>query len=124
MWVLGRPGPEGRGREPMHPLDGFREFVAESVPLAPLTWFRLGGSAQYLARPRNLDELRALMARCRESGLPVRILGGGSNLLVRDEGVEGVVIHLESPAFSDVVVVGRTVQAGAAVPLTALISQT
>ena len=60
----------------------------------------------------------------REAGLPFRVLGGGSNLLVRDAGVEGVVIHLESPAFSDVRVEGRTVHAGAAVPLTALISQT
>lgn len=108
----------------MHPLDQFREFVAESEPLAPLTWFRLGGPAQYLARPRGRDELIALLTRCREAGLPSRILGGGSNLLVRDEGVQGVVIHLESPAFSDVSVEGRSVQAGAAVPLTALISQT
>ena len=52
------------------------------------------------------------------------MLGGGSNLLVRDAGVEGVVIHLESPAFSDVQIEGTTVHAGAAVPLTALISQT
>lgn len=108
----------------MHPLDAFREFVTESEPLAPLTWFRLGGPAEFFARPRTFEQLSSLTARCRDAGLATRILGGGSNLLVRDEGVPGVVIHLESPAFSDVSIDGRRVQAGAAVPLTALISQT
>ncbi len=108
----------------MHPLDEFRGFVTEGEELAPLTWFRLGGPAQFLARPRGVEDLAALLARCREAGLPWRLLGGGSNVLVRDEGVAGVVIHFESPAFSDVKVEGRTVEAGAAVPLTALISQT
>lgn len=112
------------GREPMHPLDAFRGFLTESESLAPFTWFRLGGPAQYLARPGRLDDLVELISACRNSGLNFRILGGGSNLLVRDAGVEGVVIHLESPAFSDVTVEGNIVQVGAAVPLTALISQT
>ena len=49
--------------------------------------------------------------------------GGGSNILVRDEGVRGLVLHLESPAFSEVRVDGDRIEAGAAVPLTALISQ-
>jgi UDP-N-acetylmuramate dehydrogenase len=108
----------------MHPFDAFRGFLTESEPLAPLTWLRLGGPAQYLARPGKLEDLIGLIAASRDLGLPYRILGGGSNLLVREAGVAGVVIHLESPAFSDVSVEGRTVQVGAAVPLTALISQT
>ena len=65
-----------------------------------------------------------LIRRCREAGVPFRVLGGGSNVLVRDEGFPGLVIHLESPAFSDVTIEGGRVEAGAAVPLTALISQT
>jgi UDP-N-acetylmuramate dehydrogenase len=105
-------------------LDDFRDIVRPSEPIAPLTWFRLGGPAEYLARPRSLDELLALLARCRREGLPTRILAGGSNILLRDEGVRGVVVHLESPAFADVTVRGNLVEAGAAVPLTALISQT
>lgn len=108
----------------MHPLEAFRGFVTESESLAPLTWFRLGGPAQYLARPRDIDGLVAMLAASRSAGLPFRVLGGGSNLLVRDAGVDGVVLHLESPAFSDVRIEERTVHAGAAVPLTALISQT
>jgi UDP-N-acetylmuramate dehydrogenase len=108
----------------MGPFDDVREIVKESVPLAPLTWFRLGGPAEYLARPRTTEQLAGLLARCREAELPVHVLAGGSNVLVRDEGVKGLVIHLDSPAFADVTVNGQQVEAGTAVPLTALISQT
>jgi UDP-N-acetylmuramate dehydrogenase len=107
----------------MHSFDDFRAIVRAAEPLAPHVWFRLGGPAAFLARPRTLDEVLALIRRCRESGLPYKVLGGGSNVLVRDEGVDALVIHLESPAFSDVSVTDRVVTVGAAVPLTALISQ-
>ncbi len=108
----------------MRPLDEFEQFLKTAEPLAPLTWFRLGGPAEYLARPQSVEQLRALLRRCREESIPCRILSGGSNVLVRDEGVPGVVVHMESPAFSDVKIEGHRVEAGAAVPLTALISQT
>jgi UDP-N-acetylmuramate dehydrogenase len=107
----------------MHLFDDFREIVQADEPLAPQIWFRLGGHAAYLARPRTLDQLLGLLRRSREAGLPLKILGGGSNVLVRDEGVQALVIHLESPAFSDLSVDDRVVEAGAAVPLTSLISQ-
>jgi UDP-N-acetylmuramate dehydrogenase len=113
-----------REEEPMPPLDEFRDFVTADEPLAPLTWFRLGGPAEFLARPRTIDELAALFRRCRAEDLPLRVLSGGSNVLVRDDALRGVVIHLESPAFADVTMDERGVGAGAAVPLTALISQT
>jgi UDP-N-acetylmuramate dehydrogenase len=105
-------------------LDTFREFVNNDQPLAPLTWFRLGGPAEFLAKPRSLDQLSALYNHCQAESISFRVLSGGSNILVRDAGVAGVVVHLESPAFADVVIDDRRVEAGAAVPLTALISQT
>src|SRR6476469_4712284 len=108
----------------MHSFDAFRAIVKADEPLAPPIWFRLGGPAAFLARPQTLDELVGLLRRCHAEQVPVKILSGGSNVLVRDEGVQALVIHLESPAFSDVTVLGNRVQAGAAVPLTALISQT
>ncbi len=108
----------------MHPFDGFLDFVKPDAPLAPLVWFRLGGPAAYSARPRTLDELVAVLRRAQQSGLAFKILGGGSNVLVRDEGVDALVVHLESPHFSDVSLEENIVTAGAAVPLTALISQT
>jgi UDP-N-acetylmuramate dehydrogenase len=106
----------------MHSFDDFRAIVQDDEPLAPLTWFRLGGPARFLARPRTLDELLKLVGRCRDEPFPFKILSGGSNVLVRDEGVAAMVIHLESPAFSDVAIERNVVEAGAAVPLTALIS--
>jgi UDP-N-acetylmuramate dehydrogenase len=106
----------------MHSFDDFRAIVQADESLAPHIWFRLGGPAKYLARPRTLDELLGLLRRCRDEQLPFKILSGGSNVLVRDEGVAAMVIHLESPAFSDVAIAHNVVEAGAAVPLTALIS--
>ncbi len=99
-------------------------LVRADEPLAPLTWFRLGGPAQFFARPRDVDQLIGLVGRARDAGLPVLLLGGGSNVLVADAGVKGLVLHLESPAFADVTIRDQRVEAGAAVPLTALISQT
>ena len=108
----------------MHSFDDFHAIVTVDEPLAPLTWFRLGGPAAFLARPRSVSEVSGLLQRSREHGLPVRLLAGGSNILVSDAGFPGLVIHLESPAFSDVTITDGRVTAGAAVPLTALISQT
>jgi UDP-N-acetylmuramate dehydrogenase len=108
----------------MHCFADFRAIVTTDEPMAPHTWFRLGGPASFVARPRHADEVVGLIRRCREAGVPFHVLGGGSNVLVRDQGFPGLVIHLESPAFSEVTVQGGRVDAGAAVPLTALISQT
>ncbi len=68
-----------------------REILEFNAPIP--TWFRCGGTADALARPRSIDELRDLLQAfaCQ----PVRILGDGANLLVADEGVDGMVISLE-----------------------------
>jgi UDP-N-acetylmuramate dehydrogenase len=108
----------------MDPFDGLNDFVKRDVPLAPLVWLRLGGHVAYFAKPRTIDDLLAVLGRARDAELPCKILGGGSNVLVRDEGYAGLVIHLESPFFSDISVEDNVISAGAAVPLTALISQT
>ena len=107
----------------MNSFDDFREVIKADEPMAPHVWFRLGGPAAFLAKPGTLEELLGLVKRCRDAGLPWKVLSGGSNVLVRDEGVNALVLHLESPAFADVRVEGRVVTVGAAVPLTALISQ-
>ncbi len=78
------------------------DCVAEKVPLADRTWFKLGGPAQYFAEPSSVDELTAVVKRCRDEGLAVRLLGGGSNVLVRDEGVAGMTISLTHPGFADI----------------------
>ena len=72
----------------------FGDRVRFAVPLARHTSFRIGGPADVLAEPETLDELQALMTLCHEESVPVFLLGGGTNLLVSDKGVRGVVIKL------------------------------
>ncbi len=107
----------------MHLFQDFREIVKDDEPLAPHLWFRLGGPASYVARPQTVEQLLGLLKRCRGADLPFKILAGGSNILARDEGIRAMVLHLESPAFSNLEIRENLLTAGAAVPLTALISQ-
>ena len=88
----------------MPPLSGFEHIVRAREPLAQHTWFRLGGAAEYFAEPTSVEELAGLVKRCAELGWPVRLLGGGSNLLVRDEGVPGVVVRLSAGTFRNATV--------------------
>jgi len=103
-------------------LTGLEEFTRLREPLAPHTWFHLGGPAEYFAEPRSLDELSALVRRCHETETAVRLLGGGSNLLVRDEGVPGVVVRLPDAAFGTISVDGQRVKAGGGAKLGHVIS--
>jgi UDP-N-acetylmuramate dehydrogenase len=91
---------------------GFEKIVRQAEPLAMHTWFQLGGAAEYFAEPRNADELVALVRRCHEEEIPLRVLGRGSNLLVSDEGVPGMVVALTAPGFCEIQVKGQTIAAG------------
>jgi len=81
------------------------------------TWFQLGGPAEYFAEPETVDQLTALVQRCNDAGVEMRLLGQGSNVLVRDEGVPGMVIHLSSPVFCKIRIEGRSIVAGGGVLL-------
>lgn len=93
-------------------LTGFEKIVREGELLAMHTWFQLGGAAQYFAEPRDPDQLIELVGRCREESVQVRLLGSGSNILVQDKGVSGLVVRLSEPAFCDITVEGNTITAG------------
>ena len=96
-------------------LPAVRGSYKENAPLAPLTWFRVGGPADVLFMPADADDLAAFLAGCPDD-VPVLVVGVGSNLLVRDGGIEGVVIRLGS-GFTSVERVGDTqLRAGCAVP--------
>jgi UDP-N-acetylmuramate dehydrogenase len=101
----------------------FESIVRTDVPLAPLTWFRLGGPARYFVEPRNRDELAAVVKRLNENQIPMYVLGGGANLLVRDQGVDGAVISLGNPSFKHVVVNDRLVRVGAGMDVLKLVLQ-
>lgn len=80
-------------------IAGLEHIVRENEPLGPYTQLKLGGDAEYFAEPTSESELVELVRRFSEQDLPVRLIGGGSNVLVRDEGVKGLVICLSAPEF-------------------------
>jgi UDP-N-acetylmuramate dehydrogenase len=91
-----------------------RGRLLPNEPLAPVTWFRVGGPAQALFIPESEDDLAYFLSHLRAE-IPVTVVGLGSNLIVRDGGVPGVVIRL-GRGFSEITVDGTRVHAGAAVP--------
>lgn len=100
---------------PEHLIDRLprpRGRIAADAPLAPLTWFRVGGPAEVLIRPADEDDLAEFLAGV-PADVPVTVVGVASNLLVRDGGVRGVVVRLPG-AFGAVTVDGTEVTAGAA----------
>ena len=81
--------------------------------LAELTWFRVGGPAQVLFTPMDEDDLAYFLAHLPDE-LPVCVVGVGSNLIVRDGGMQGVVIRLSPRGFGETSAQRDTVSAGAA----------
>ena len=92
-------------------LPPVRGRIARRAPLGGLTWFRVGGAAEVLFRPADADDLAGFLAAL-PADVPVTVIGVGSNLLVRDGGVPGVVIRLAGP-FAEVAADGDVVRAGA-----------
>jgi UDP-N-acetylmuramate dehydrogenase len=94
-------------------LAGFRGSLQADQPLAPIVWFRAGGPAEILAMPADAGDLALLMRALRDE-IPVTVVGLGSNLLVRDGGVEGVVVRLSGRGFGGVSIEGTRIRVGAA----------
>jgi UDP-N-acetylmuramate dehydrogenase len=96
----------------LNTLPNVRGTLTPDRPLADLTWMRVGGPADVLFRPADVDDLSAFLAAL-DPGIPVFPMGVGSNLIVRDGGVKGVVIRL-GRGFNGISFDGQTVTAGAA----------
>lgn len=96
--------------------------VRENVPLAPFTTFKVGGPADVLLEPRSSEEIVDALRIARAAGAPVRVIGGGSNVLVPDKGLRGVVLR---PRGGEVNLVGADlVKADAAVTINGLVRWT
>jgi UDP-N-acetylmuramate dehydrogenase len=93
-------------------LPAVRGTYTENAPLKDLVWFRAGGNAEVLFRPADTDDLAAFLA-AKHSDTRISIIGVGSNLLVRDGGIPGVVVRLPG-AFGTLSVEGNRIRAGAA----------
>src|SRR5207245_5676092 len=76
-----------------------------------------------LVQPRSVEDLAGVVGAGFQQRIPLRVLGGGCNILVRDEGVRGVVLRLHEPAFTEIVVQGNRVRSGTGAALASLISQ-
>ncbi|HUZ72267.1 MAG TPA: UDP-N-acetylmuramate dehydrogenase [Stellaceae bacterium] len=92
-------------------LPRVRGRLTENAPLASVTWFRVGGPAEIMFRPADVEDLMDFLA-AKPADVKATVLGVGSNLLVRDGGIAGVVVRL-GRGFVDIRADGSTVEAGA-----------
>jgi UDP-N-acetylmuramate dehydrogenase len=103
--------------------DDFRGRFESDVPLARLTWFGLGGPARRVAHPTDAQSLAQLLKLAASEGMPVKILGGGANVLVGDGGFDGLVIRLDDRRFQRVGIEDCTIRVGAGTDLMRLVKR-
>ena len=92
-------------------LPEVRGRLSENADLSRITWFRVGGAAEVMFRPVDLDDLVGFLA-AKPADVPVTVIGVGSNIIVRDGGIGGVVIRL-GRGFAEIGISGTEVTAGA-----------
>ena len=93
-------------------LPPVRGKLLRDEPLGPFTWFRVGGAADVLFIPADADDLADFL-KALDPAVPVAVLGVGSNVIVRDGGIEGVVVRLAGRPFAGITTDGDTITAGA-----------
>ncbi|MBI4086086.1 MAG: UDP-N-acetylmuramate dehydrogenase [Candidatus Liptonbacteria bacterium] len=91
----------------------------ENIPLAGHTGYKIGGPARYFFEARNLDELESAVREARKKNLSIFVLGGGTNLLVSDEGFDGLALK---PDFHFLEQDGNEVNVGAGIPIAELLN--
>jgi UDP-N-acetylmuramate dehydrogenase len=94
---------------------GLEGSLGERVPLADLTSYRIGGPAEILVEPASAADVEKVVREARAAGAPLTVIGAGSNVLVSDEGLEGVVLRIGA-RLGGVVVDGDLITAGAGAP--------
>ena len=95
-------------------LPEVRGKYQKNVSLAKQTWFGVGGPAEVMFHPADAEDLSHFL-RTKPYNLPVCVIGGGSNILVRDGGIPGVVIKLDAPEFRKISISGNLITCGAGV---------
>ncbi len=107
----------------MKSIEDFSEILQRDEPLSQHTWLRMGGPAQYFVTPRTEVELLDVITTCRDQQLPIHLLGSGSNLLVREAGVQGVVVRVVEPLLSEVRIEGTALTAGGGTLLSHVVAE-
>ena len=99
--------------------------LREKEPLAKHTSFQIGGPVDFWIEPRSHEELAELLRISREYGQPIYLIGGGNNMLVEDEGLRGIAVHLGNPAFRNMELLERNrIRAGGGTDLSQLLACT
>nr|HPK62664.1 UDP-N-acetylmuramate dehydrogenase [Spirochaetota bacterium] len=89
-----------------------RDLIQKNIDLKQFTTFKIGGKAEYYSAPKDIEEVKYSLNFAKDKGLEVIIIGGGSNLLISDDGVEGAVIHTAALNKSKIDGVILTVESG------------
>ncbi len=95
----------------------FASRIEPDAPVGKQTWYRVGGRARHLYRPRDAAELAAFLGCAADASASVKVLGSGANVLIRDDGFDGEVIRLDDECFRSVRRTGTTLEVGAGVDL-------
>lgn len=106
------------------PFAGLESIVTENEPLAPHTWYGIGGPARWMIRPRSTEELQESVRRCVDSGVNMYVLGLGANLLVGDAGIDGAVFRLDNDFWRTVKFEQNICHVGAGADMQKLILRT
>jgi UDP-N-acetylmuramate dehydrogenase len=104
------------------PFDDLGVAVSSHEPLSHHTWLGLGGAASWFCEPVDVEALGRVVGRCHERRIPLRVIGGGSNVLVPAGGFDGMVVRLSAPAFCGIEVQRPRVSAGAGAKLVHVVS--
>ncbi len=107
----------------MHWLKRLKARVRFNEPLNNHTTLRIGGPAQVWVEPKDIGQLRQILCRCVKEQIPYLVVGRGSNILFSERGFRGVVICLNSRAFTKMEIKKRHISCGAGLDLSKLISQ-
>lgn len=102
--------------------DSVAHLVQPDFPLASLLWLGIGGPARYFAEPTNREELITLARAAIDQGVPIRVLGGGSNILAREAGVDGLVLSLGAAPLSQFSVEGTRLTSGGGAKLSHVVT--
>ncbi len=99
-------------------LEAICSRVLADEPMAKHTSFKIGGPCDYMVFPKSVDEVKAVLAFAKEEGIRVTVLGNGSNILVADDGIDGIV--LKTTELKNITCNGNEITASAGVRLSAL----
>ena len=103
--------------------DDLMHLIRTDEPLGPLVWLGIGGPARFFAEPVEEQDVERLVSAADQANVPVRILGGGSNILVREAGVDGLVISLGKVGANEVQIENASMTAGAGTKLSDAVIQ-